>query len=67
MEIQMNASGIATDPDILAGKPHVEGTRLSVDFLQSLLATGWSRDNILDTYPYLKAAELDAALNYKNP
>ena len=61
----MTASGIATDPDILSGKPHVSGTRLGVDFLQSLAATGWKREDILETYPYLKATELDAALAHK--
>ena len=61
----MNDTGIVTEPDILSGKPHVRGTRLSVDFLQSLAATGWKREDILETYPYLKAPELDAALAYK--
>ena len=33
---------IHTDPAVLAGKPIVKGTRLSVDFLLGLLAEGWS-------------------------
>ncbi len=33
---------IAPDPQVLAGKPVVRGTRLAVDFLLGLFATGWS-------------------------
>jgi uncharacterized protein (DUF433 family) len=44
---------IHVDPGILAGKPVVRGTRLSVDFLLSLLAAGWSVDDILANYPTL--------------
>ena len=62
-----NPSRIVIDPDILAGKPHVQGTRLSVEFLQGLKATGWTRENILVTYPYLKPEEMDAALGYASP
>lgn len=61
------ASGdpIEIDPSILSGKPFVRGTRLSVDFLQGLLATGWTRESIQEVYPYISPADLDAALAYK--
>jgi len=45
---------------ILAGKPVVRGTRLSVDFLLSLLAAGWSTDDILQSYPTLTSEGLRA-------
>ena len=61
----MDSSNLITDPLICSGKPHVLGTRLTADFLQSLVATGWIREEILDTYPYLKPEELDLALAYK--
>jgi len=53
---------IVTDPAICAGKPHIAGTRLPVEVLQGLHATGWNRANILETYPYLTAEQVDAAL-----
>jgi uncharacterized protein (DUF433 family) len=59
------AGPIESHPGILGGKPHVRGTRLGVDFLQGLLATGWSREAIQEVYPYVPAADLDAALAYK--
>jgi uncharacterized protein (DUF433 family) len=55
---------IIVDPSVCSGKPHVRGTRLTVEFLQCLKATGWARETILGIYPYLKAEELDAALAY---
>lgn len=58
-------SPIQTDPNVLGGKPFVRGTRLGVDYLQGLLATGWSREAIQEVYPYVPAADLDAALSYQ--
>lgn len=51
---------IETDPAVLGGKPYIRDTRLSVEFLQGLLATGWSRARILDVYQYLVDADLKA-------
>jgi uncharacterized protein (DUF433 family) len=59
----MNTTLILTDPAICSGKPHVAGTRLTVEFLQGLRDTGWTREEMLGTYPYLKPEELDAALS----
>lgn len=61
----MDFSRITTDPAICLGKPHIRGTRVTVELLQGLLATGWSRDNILAIYPYLTPEEVDQALAYK--
>ncbi len=33
---------IAADSAVLAGKPIIKGTRLSVDFILSLFAEGWT-------------------------
>lgn len=41
------------DPRILAGKPTVKGTRLSVEFLLGLLAKGWTEEQIFESYPHL--------------
>jgi uncharacterized protein (DUF433 family) len=51
---------IETDPAVLGGRPYIRDTRLSVEFLQGLLATGWSRSRILDVYQYLADADLRA-------
>ncbi len=55
---------IVTDPEILGGKPCVRGTRISVEFLLELLASGASREDILKTYPALTDEGLNAAMAY---
>ena len=55
---------ITVDPEVLAGKPIVRGTRLSVEFLIDLLAADWSEDDILRNYPNLTHEDLLACLRY---
>ena len=55
---------ITADPAILAGKPVVKGTRLSVEFLVGLLGDGWSMADILDSYPRLTTEDVQACLKY---
>jgi uncharacterized protein (DUF433 family) len=57
-------SRIALDPDVLAGKPVVRGTRISVEFVIGLLAEGWSEVEILDNYPGLTHEDILACLAY---
>ena len=51
---------IHSDPAILVGKPRIRNTRLSVDFLLGLLAEGWTEQRILENYPQLALADLQA-------
>ncbi len=55
---------IHSDPDILVGKPVVKGTRLSVDFLLSLFAEGWTEQQILQNYPTLTRQSLRAVFAF---
>ena len=55
---------IILDPAVLAGKPVVRGTRLSVEFLIGLMADGWSEADILRNYPGLTREDLAACLAY---
>lgn len=55
---------IMVDPQILAGKPVVRGTRLAVEFIIDLLAQGWSETDILDNYPGLTHEDILACLGY---
>ena len=55
---------IHTDPDILAGKPVVKGTRLSVDFILLLFANGWTFKEIFESYPRLSRESLQAVFAY---
>lgn len=55
---------IVIDPAILAGKPVIRGTRLSVDFIIGLMADGWSEADILQNYPGLTRPDIAACLAY---
>lgn len=55
---------ISVDPEILAGKPAIRGTRLAVEFILELLAAGQSEAEILDEYPGLTREDILACLAY---
>lgn len=55
---------VRQDPKVLAGKPVIAGTRISVDFILKLLAQGRSQARILSEYPRLRAQDIQAALLY---
>ena len=55
---------IVSDPQILGGKPCVRGTRLSVEFLLELAASGATQEQILAQYPQVTQGGLAAAFRY---
>jgi len=55
---------IVSDKSVLLGKPTIKGTRLSVEFLIELLASGWTEEQILENYPRLKKTDLQAVFAY---
>jgi uncharacterized protein (DUF433 family) len=59
-----NHPRIVLDPDILAGKPVIKGTRLAVEFIVGLMADGWSEAEILGEYPGLTREDILACLAY---
>ena len=55
---------IVVDPKVLAGKPVIKGTRLSVEFILGLPANDWTIQRLLDEYPQLKQEDIIACLKY---
>jgi uncharacterized protein (DUF433 family) len=55
---------IIVDPEILASKPVIRGTRIAVEFILELLAAGQSEGEILLNYPGLVKEDLLACLEY---
>jgi uncharacterized protein (DUF433 family) len=53
---------IVVDPKIMAGKPVIKGTRLTVNYILNLLAHGSSQEEILDEYPGLTGEDVRACL-----
>jgi uncharacterized protein (DUF433 family) len=55
---------VIADPEILAGKPVIRGTRLAIEFVLELLAAGQSEREILANYPGLAREDILACLSY---
>jgi uncharacterized protein (DUF433 family) len=55
---------IVSDKDVLLGKPTIIGTRISVDHIVGLLAQGWNETQILENYPRISKASLQAVYLY---
>ena len=54
---------IATDPNVMRGKPVIAGTRLTVEFIIGLFAGGWSEENIVRHYD-VTHQQIQACLAY---
>ena len=57
-------SRIIVNPKILGGKPIINGTRISVEFILELLASDVSEDEILEDYPHITKEDIHACLKY---
>ncbi len=55
---------ITIDPEILGGKPLIKGTRISVEFILELYASGATKEKILQNYSHLTDEDIHAALLY---
>lgn len=55
---------IDSDETILAGKPLVRGTRISVELILELLSEGWTEKMILESYPNLTSDDIKAVFAY---
>ncbi len=55
---------ITFDPKVMGGKPCIRGMRVTVGTLVGLLASGHSKEDILEAYPYLQEEDIRQALEY---
>ncbi len=55
---------IEINPKVLAGKPVIRGTRISVELLLRKLAEGATEQLLIEAYPNLKPQDIKAALAY---
>jgi uncharacterized protein (DUF433 family) len=55
---------IVSNPEILGGKPCIKGTRISVEFILELVASGGSVDDIVKAYPHLTKEGVQQAILY---
>lgn len=55
---------VVAKPGVLGGKPCIAGTRISVEFILELLASGATPDDVIKAYPQITRKGLGAALRY---
>jgi uncharacterized protein (DUF433 family) len=55
---------ITVNPKIFGGKPIIRGRRLAVEHVLGMLAAGDSPETILESYPWLERADIQACLVY---
>ena len=55
---------ITANPKILGGKPIIRGSRISVEFILDLLASGVDEQEILEDYPHITKEDIQACLKY---
>ena len=55
---------IEVNPEIMLGKPVIKGTRLPVEIVLEKLAYGYSEEELIKDYPFLKKEDIRACLIY---
>ncbi len=55
---------IVADDEILCGKPVIKGTRIAVEFLIKLFASGWTEQQIFESYPQINQTHLQAVFTF---
>ena len=60
----MEFRNIVSDPEILAGKPVIKGSRISVQLILEMIASGASLTDIVKEYPHLTLESVKEAITY---
>jgi uncharacterized protein (DUF433 family) len=60
----MTTDRIEINPDVMLGKPVIRGTRIPVELIIRKLSEGATEVDLLDAYPRLTRADIQAALGY---
>ena len=55
---------ITMNPEVLLGKPTIRGMRISAEQILTALAAGVSTTDLLQDYPELEMADIQAVLTY---
>ena len=57
---------IELNPKVMMGKPVIRGTRIPVELILRKLSEGATEDDLLDAYPRLTRADIQAAIGYSD-
>lgn len=55
---------ITLDPQVMVGKPVIQGTRLTVEYILNLLGHDETIQTIVEEYPDLSAEDIQACLYF---
>jgi uncharacterized protein (DUF433 family) len=55
---------IVANPDVLVGKPVINGTRISVELVMDLLTAGYTAAQVVEQYDHLSLEDVHACLAY---
>lgn len=55
---------ITVDPDLCNGRPTIRGLRITVETVLGYLGAGDSREEILQQFPSLEDADIDACVRF---
>ena len=55
---------ITINPNIMGGKPCIRGMRITVGTIVGLIASGYTKEEILISYPYLENEDIQQSLAY---
>ncbi len=55
---------IVSMPEVLSGKPRIDGTRITVALILGYLAAGNTHEEIINEFPDLTAEDIAASLDY---
>jgi len=62
--LTMKLDRIVCNPEILGGKPCIKGTRISVQFLLELFASGATIESVRRKYSHLEVEDIEQAFRY---
>jgi len=60
----MTTNRVEMNPKVMMGKPVIRGTRIPVELILRKLGEGATEADLLDAYPRLTKADIQAALGY---
>ena len=60
----MHIDRITIKPDVCGGEPTIRGMRITVSHVLEMLAGVMPPEQVLQDFPYLEKADIDASLEY---
>ncbi len=60
----MEHERITANPAVMAGKPVIRGTRITVELILRMLGAGYSVEGLLEEYPHLTREDVLAAQTF---